>query len=186
MERLVVLPSFLFLLSSSTSNHPPLSYSLSLIQAHSSVERLVVLPSFFLLRPLQLVHHCLILSQIQAHSSVERLVVLPYFFLLISSSTSPHPTMSHSLSNTGALFRETISCITFFLLPLQFIPHCLILSRIQAHSSVERACLLGGVHYRKVNSDSGNAMCHKHLELLIEEDIANGFIPFYVSRLHNH
>ena len=51
---------------------------------------------------------------------------------------------------------------------------------IQAHSSVERACLLGGVHFRKIKADKDNSMISEDLANMIKEDLANGFIPFYV------
>lgn len=51
----------------------------------------------------------------------------------------------------------------------------------QAHSSVERAGLLGGVQLRLITADSENRLRGSALEDAIKEDIAAGKIPFYVS-----
>lgn len=51
----------------------------------------------------------------------------------------------------------------------------------QAHSSVERAGLLGGVKLRSLKTDSKRRMRGDILREAIEEDIGNGLIPFYVS-----
>lgn len=51
----------------------------------------------------------------------------------------------------------------------------------QAHSSVERAGLLGGVQLRLIKADSENRLRGDALEVAIKEDIAEGKIPFYVS-----
>lgn len=51
----------------------------------------------------------------------------------------------------------------------------------QAHSSVERAGLLGGVRLRSVPADEDNQMRGEILEQFIREDLDKGFIPFYVS-----
>lgn len=50
----------------------------------------------------------------------------------------------------------------------------------QAHSSVERAGLLGGVQLRLIKADSENRLRGDALETAIKEDIADGKIPFYV------
>ncbi|KAJ6647507.1 Aromatic-L-amino-acid decarboxylase [Pseudolycoriella hygida] len=50
----------------------------------------------------------------------------------------------------------------------------------QAHSSVERAGLLGGVQLRLIKADSENRLRGEALEDAIKEDIAAGKIPFYV------
>ncbi|KAG4067045.1 hypothetical protein HA402_000036 [Bradysia odoriphaga] len=50
----------------------------------------------------------------------------------------------------------------------------------QAHSSVERAGLLGGVQLRLIKADSENRLRGDALEAAIKEDIAAGNIPFYV------
>ncbi|CRK86290.1 CLUMA_CG000177, isoform A [Clunio marinus] len=50
----------------------------------------------------------------------------------------------------------------------------------QAHSSVERAGLLGGVHMRKVKADSSHKLRGEALEDAIKKDLAAGLIPFYV------
>ena len=55
---------------------------------------------------------------------------------------------------------------------------------LQAHSSVERAGLLGAVHVRKIESDECCRMRGPALENAIKEDINKGFIPFYVNYLH--
>lgn len=51
----------------------------------------------------------------------------------------------------------------------------------QAHSSVERAGLLGGVQLRLITADQENRLRGDALEEAIKEDIAAGKIPFYVS-----
>jgi len=50
----------------------------------------------------------------------------------------------------------------------------------QAHSSVERAALLGAVRCHKVESDSSEKMTGEALHKAIEEDKQKGLIPFYV------
>jgi aromatic-L-amino-acid decarboxylase len=50
----------------------------------------------------------------------------------------------------------------------------------QAHSSVERAGLLGGVKLRSIKADDNLQMRGEALEAAIKEDIAAGLIPFYV------
>lgn len=50
----------------------------------------------------------------------------------------------------------------------------------QAHSSVERAGLLGGVKLRSIKADESLQMKGEALEAAIKEDIAAGLIPFYV------
>ncbi|XP_073823149.1 aromatic-L-amino-acid decarboxylase isoform X1 [Musca autumnalis] len=49
----------------------------------------------------------------------------------------------------------------------------------QAHSSVERAGLLGGVKMRSVPSDDKNSMRGEALEAAIKKDLEAGLIPFY-------
>lgn len=51
----------------------------------------------------------------------------------------------------------------------------------QAHSSVERAGLLGGVKLRLVPADENNRLRGDALEEAIKKDLADGLIPFYVS-----
>lgn len=53
----------------------------------------------------------------------------------------------------------------------------------QAHSSVERAGLLGGVKFRPVPADENNELRGSILEKYIREDLAKGLIPFYVRKL---
>lgn len=50
----------------------------------------------------------------------------------------------------------------------------------QAHSSVERAGLLGGVTMRAVASEKNHQMRGAALDKAIREDIAKGLIPFYI------
>lgn len=50
----------------------------------------------------------------------------------------------------------------------------------QAHSSVERAGLLGGIKLRSLKADSNNKLKGNTLEEAIKEDLAAGLIPFYV------
>lgn len=57
----------------------------------------------------------------------------------------------------------------------------LLLSNAQAHSSVERAGLIGGVAMKKLPTDSKFAVRGDALRNAIEEDKAAGLIPFYVS-----
>lgn len=52
---------------------------------------------------------------------------------------------------------------------------------LQAHSSVERAGLIGGVNMKQVPSNSKFAVRGEALRKLIEEDKAAGLIPFFVS-----
>lgn len=51
----------------------------------------------------------------------------------------------------------------------------------QAHSSVERAGLLGGVKLRNLQPDSNRRLRGDIVREAIEEDLRNGLIPFYVS-----
>lgn len=51
----------------------------------------------------------------------------------------------------------------------------------QAHSSVERAGLLGGVKLRSLKPDDKRRLRGDTLKEAMEEDIKNGLIPFYVS-----
>ncbi|XP_012286883.1 aromatic-L-amino-acid decarboxylase [Orussus abietinus] len=50
----------------------------------------------------------------------------------------------------------------------------------QAHSSVERAALLGGVRYRLLEVDSKHKLRGETLSKAIQEDRDKGLIPFYV------
>lgn len=54
-------------------------------------------------------------------------------------------------------------------------------SSAQAHSSVERAGLLGGIKLRSVPADENNRLRGDALEAAIKQDLADGLIPFYVS-----
>ncbi|KAL5281288.1 DDC family protein [Megaselia abdita] len=49
----------------------------------------------------------------------------------------------------------------------------------QAHSSVERAGLLGGVKLRSIEADNDNRLKGEVLEAAIKKDLADGLIPFY-------
>ncbi|KAM6994180.1 aromatic-L-amino-acid decarboxylase isoform 2-T2 [Tautogolabrus adspersus] len=49
----------------------------------------------------------------------------------------------------------------------------------QAHSSVERAALIGGVVMRKVPTDNNYAVVGDALKKMVEEDKAAGLVPFY-------
>jgi hypothetical protein len=51
----------------------------------------------------------------------------------------------------------------------------------QAHSSVERAGLLGGVKLRLLPADENLRLRGETLERAIQEDRDKGLIPFYVS-----
>lgn len=51
----------------------------------------------------------------------------------------------------------------------------------QAHSSVERAGLIGSVRMKKLPTDSKFAVRGEALRNIIDEDKAAGLIPFYVS-----
>lgn len=51
----------------------------------------------------------------------------------------------------------------------------------QAHSSVERAGLLGGVKFRLIDPDEDNQLRGDRLASVMEEDSKNGLIPFFVS-----
>lgn len=50
----------------------------------------------------------------------------------------------------------------------------------QAHSSVEKAALIGLVRMRFIEVDENLSMRGKPLRDAIEEDIKNGLIPFWV------
>ena len=50
----------------------------------------------------------------------------------------------------------------------------------QAHSSVEKAALIGLVRMRFIEVDENLSMRGKPLRSAIEEDIKNGLIPFWV------
>ena len=49
-----------------------------------------------------------------------------------------------------------------------------------AHSSVERACLLGAVQYHPVDYDDNYSMRGDLLEKAIEADVEKGLTPFFV------
>lgn len=51
----------------------------------------------------------------------------------------------------------------------------------QAHSSVERAGLIGGVKLKAIPSDGKFAMRASALQEALERDKAAGLIPFFVS-----
>lgn len=51
----------------------------------------------------------------------------------------------------------------------------------QAHSSVERAGLLGGVRFRQLEVDEKYKLHGDTLAEAIQKDKEQGFIPFYVS-----
>lgn len=55
-------------------------------------------------------------------------------------------------------------------------------SPAQAHSSVERAALIGAVMMRKVPTDKHYAVGKEMLQKMVEEDKAAGLIPFYVGK----
>lgn len=50
----------------------------------------------------------------------------------------------------------------------------------QAHSSVERAGLIGGVKMKKIPSDNKFSVRGDALRKVLEEDRAMGLIPFFV------
>lgn len=50
----------------------------------------------------------------------------------------------------------------------------------QAHSSIERACLLAAVKFRSIPSNENEEVTGEALENMIKEDLCNGLIPFYV------
>uniref|UniRef100_A0A8D0FPG2 Aromatic-L-amino-acid decarboxylase n=1 Tax=Strix occidentalis caurina TaxID=311401 RepID=A0A8D0FPG2_STROC len=49
----------------------------------------------------------------------------------------------------------------------------------QAHSSVERAALIGGVKIKNVSSDDTFSVCGSALKKVLDEDKASGLIPFF-------
>ncbi|XP_055711328.1 aromatic-L-amino-acid decarboxylase isoform X2 [Phlebotomus papatasi] len=51
---------------------------------------------------------------------------------------------------------------------------------LQAHSSVERAGLLGGVKLRSLKADGMNRLRGETVEAAIRDDLAAGLIPFYI------
>lgn len=51
----------------------------------------------------------------------------------------------------------------------------------QAHSSVEKAALIGLVRMRFIEADENLSLRGMALQEAIEEDLANGLIPFWVS-----
>jgi len=58
--------------------------------------------------------------------------------------------------------------------------HC----SLKAHSSVERACLLGAVRCHKVLSDDKNSMSAEALRSAIEQDRREGLVPFLVRIIY--
>lgn len=52
----------------------------------------------------------------------------------------------------------------------------------QAHSSVERAGLLGGVQLKQLPADDNNKLRGETLRKAIQDDREAGLIPFYVSK----
>lgn len=56
------------------------------------------------------------------------------------------------------------------------------LPSFQAHSSVERAGLIGGVKLKAIPSDGKFAMRASALQEALERDKAEGLIPFFVSQ----
>lgn len=54
----------------------------------------------------------------------------------------------------------------------------------QAHSSVERAGLIGGVLMRKVPTDNNYSLRGDILQKMMKEDKAAGLIPFYVRKTY--
>ena len=52
---------------------------------------------------------------------------------------------------------------------------------VKAHSCVERACLLGAVKCRSVETDEFDRMTGQALAAAIQQDKENGLIPFFVS-----
>ena len=56
-----------------------------------------------------------------------------------------------------------------------------LLLSLQAHSSVERAALIGGVKFKAIPSDDKFAMRASALQEALEMDKAAGLIPFFVS-----
>lgn len=55
----------------------------------------------------------------------------------------------------------------------------------QAHSSVEKAALIGLVRMRFIEADENLSLRGPALQEAIEEDIKNGLIPFWVSKIFN-
>lgn len=60
--------------------------------------------------------------------------------------------------------------------------YCIFLG--QAHSSVERAGLLGGVKFRQLEVDQKYKLRGDTLAEAIRKDKEQGFIPFYVSLVY--
>jgi hypothetical protein len=56
---------------------------------------------------------------------------------------------------------------------------------LQAHSSVERAGLIGGIKLKAVPSDGNFSMRASALREALERDKAAGLIPFFVSSMLN-
>lgn len=56
-----------------------------------------------------------------------------------------------------------------------------LLLSLQAHSSVERAALIGGVKFKAIPSDDKFTMRASALQEALERDKAAGLIPFFVS-----
>jgi hypothetical protein len=52
---------------------------------------------------------------------------------------------------------------------------------VQAHSSVERAGLLGGVQFRLLETDTKHQLRGETLATAIRDDKEKGLIPFYVK-----
>lgn len=88
---------------------------------------------------------------------------------LSKSCISEHPCQGH---RSGVFFNGLESYILDIMF---FIP--------QAHSSVERAGLIGGMRMKNLPTDSKFAMRGEALRNAIEEDKGAGLIPFFVSML---
>ena len=55
---------------------------------------------------------------------------------------------------------------------------------LQAHSSAERASLIGMVRMRLLPTDSKGSLRGVTLESAIKEDREKGLFPFFVSEMH--
>lgn len=62
----------------------------------------------------------------------------------------------------------------------QIVPKLVGYCSAQAHSSVERAGLLGGVKLRLLPADADNQLRGQTLEDAVQEDLRSGLIPFFV------
>ncbi len=78
------------------------------------------------------------------------------------------------------LLQTNTSCYIYSYKPIHHVTY-IVIKLLQAHCSVERACMLGAVKCHLVVSDDKEQMRGDALMKAIQEDKQKGLIPFYVS-----